>query len=148
MGFFDNLKNAVTGGAAEVRLETGPAVRGQVLQFRVHAQAKSDAQVNAVYLLIRAVETCQVKDTDWDDGKRMTETVRGRKVSFEQKVNVAPGGQLANGQAYSWDGQVQLPAQVGPTFRGTMIAHTWEVQAGLDMTGNDPDSGWITLEVQ
>ncbi len=148
MGFLSNLKNAVTGGAATVQVEVGQAVRGQAMPFRVHATAKADAQVNGVYLLVRAVESAELKDTDWEGGKAHREIVRGRKVSWEQRVPVSGGGQLQNGQQYHWEGSVQLPANVGPSFQGHMIRHIWEVQAGLDMPGNDPDSGWVPVDVR
>ena len=55
--------------------------------------------------------------------------------------------QIQQGQTYDFEGMIQIPANANPSFRGSMIKHTWEVQAGLDMTGNDPDSGWQVIEV-
>jgi hypothetical protein len=147
MGFFSNFTNALTGGAATVQVQAPPVQRGTPAVVQIWAQAKANANVNGVYLLVRAIERAELKDTDWDDGQRRTETVRGRKVSWEQKIAVAGPMQMAEGQQLQWQAQLQLPTNVGPTFRGSMIQHTWEVQAGLDMTGNDPDSGWIAIEV-
>jgi hypothetical protein len=147
MGFFSNLKNAVTGGAATVTLQAAPARRGQASAVHIQAVAKADGQVNNVYLLVRAVEEAQVTDTDYSDGKTRNETVHGRKVSFETKIQIAGAMQIKQGQTYDFEGMIQIPPNANPSFRGSMIKHTWEVQAGLDMTGNDPDSGWQAIEV-
>jgi hypothetical protein len=148
MGFFSNLKNAVTGGAASVQIQLPPAARrGETIPVTIQATAKSAAKVTSVYLLVRATEHAQVKDTDYANGKSSTETVHGRKITYETRIAIAGAQQLDEGQSYTWQGQLPMPQTSNPTFRGQMINHTWEIQAGLDMTGNDPDSGWQTIEV-
>jgi hypothetical protein len=147
MGFFNNLKNAVTGGSAAVQLQCQGAQRGQVAWVQITAQGKANSAVANVYLLIRAVERAQVKDRDFDGGHSTTETVRGNYTSFEHKVQVAPAFQMAEGQNYQWQAQIQLPQNIGPSFQGHMISHEWQLQAGLDTPGNDPDSGWVTIQV-
>jgi hypothetical protein len=122
--------------------------RGQPTAVQVHATAKSDCEIQGVYLLVRALERAEVRDTDFDDGEIEREYVRGRRVSFEHRVPFAGGQQLSEGEQYTWEGELQLPDDVGPTFRGRMIGHEWEVQAGLDARGNDPDSGWVAIEVR
>ncbi len=148
MGFFGKLKNAVTGGIASVRLELPEARRGEPLLVRVLATAKSEGEIKAVYVKVRATERAEVRDTDFNEGEIEREIVRGYRTSYEHKVEIAGGEQLEEGQEYSWEGEIQLPADVGPTFRGRMIEHRWEIQAGLDAFGNDPDSGWIDVEVE
>ena len=148
MGFFSNLKNKMTGGAADVRVNSTTVRRGQATSIRIEATAKADAKLNSVYLLVQAVESCEVKDSDWDGNKHTTETVRGRKTSFDTKVNVAGPSEIKNGQTYTWEARLELPMNVNPSFDGKIIDHTWQVQAGLDMAGNDPDSGWVKIDVQ
>lgn len=147
MGFFKDLKNKVTGGAATVHVNVPSARRGQAVAVGVQATAKANAKVTAVYLLVRATETCEIKDSDHQDSKLRDEKIRGRKVSFETRIMVAGAQELKEGQTYNWEGQLELPQNVNPSFNGTMIDHEWEIQAGLDMTGNDPDSGWQTFQV-
>lgn len=148
MGFFSNLKNAVTGGAAavEVRLPTA-AQRGHSVPVTIQATARSSGKVGAVYVLIRAAESAQIKDTDYANGTSRSEVVHGFKVTYEARVPIAGGLELEAGKAYTWEGEVALPAHVNPTFAGQMIGHRWELQAALEMTGNDPDSGWQPLHV-
>lgn len=147
MGFFSNLKNAVTGGAAEVRLHAEAGQRGQAVPVVVEATAKADAQVNAVYVMVRAVEYAEVRDSDYADGHVRNEIVRGQRISYETKIQLAGATALRSGQTYRWEGQLEIPDNVNPSLEGQMIRHVWQIQAGLDMKGNDPDSGWQTYEV-
>jgi hypothetical protein len=149
MGFLSNLKNAVTGGAASVQLHVPASVpRNESVPIRVTAMANSDCEIRGVYVLVRAMEEAQVRDTDFEeDGDIDREIVRGRRASYENRIPLGGGQQLVEGQEYTWEGELQLPSNVGPSFRGQMIRHEWEMQAGLDARGNDPDSGWISIEV-
>ena len=139
MGFFKDLKNKVTGGAATVRVNIASAQRGRAVPVQVQATAKANGKVSAVYLLVRATESSEFKVNN--------EKVQGSKVSFETRITIAGAQDIKEGETYNWDGQLELPVNTNPTLRGSIIDHTWEVQAGLDMPGNDPDSGWQTLDV-
>ena len=139
MGFFKDLKNKVTGGAATVRVNLASAQRGRAVPVQVQATAKANGKVSAVYLLVRATESSEFKVNN--------EKVQGSKVSFETRITIAGAQDIKEGETYNWDGQLELPVNTNPTLRGSIIDHTWEVQAGLDMPGNDPDSGWQTLDV-
>lgn len=139
MGFFKDLKNKITGGGATVRLSVPSLRRGQGAAVQVQATANADGKVSAVYLLVRATESAEFKQND--------EKVSASKTSYETRIQIAGAFDLKQGQTYNWDGQIELPVNTFPTVRGQIIQHTWEVQAGLDMPGNDPDSGWQTVEV-
>jgi len=139
MGFFKDLKNKVTGGAATVRVNVPTAQRGRATPVQVQATAKANGKVAAVYLLIRATENAQFKHND--------EKVSGSKVSYETRLTIAGAQDLKEGETYNWEGVMELPTNSNPTLRGSIIDHTWEIQAGLDMPGNDPDSGWQSFDV-
>jgi hypothetical protein len=147
VGFLSGLKNAVTGGAAEVQLQCPAVQRGQVVTVQIWATAKSSANVAGVYLLVRAVEQANLRDTDWEDGHAHRENVHGTYTSYENRIPVSGPFQLQEGQQGQWQVQLQLPTDVGPSLSGNIISHEWALQAGLDMTGNDPDSGWIPIQV-
>ena len=140
MGFFKDLKNKITGGAATVRLSVPTVKRGQQATVQVEATAKANGKVAAVYLLIRGTESCEWKENN--------EKVGNTKSSFETRVQIAGAQDIQEGQSYQWQGTFELPGNAHPSFRGSLINHTWEIQAGLDMPGNDPDSGWVAFEVQ
>jgi hypothetical protein len=139
MGFFKDLKNKVTGGGATVRVNVPAAQRGRAVPVQVQATAKANGKVSAVYLLVRGTESCEFKHNN--------EKVSSSKTSYESRIQIAGAQEIKEGETYNWEGQLELPVNTNPTLRGSLIDHTWEVQAGLDMTGNDPDSGWQTLDV-
>ena len=148
MGFFSKLKNAVTGGAAEVNVEIGEAVAGEGLPVKVVARAQSTFKINRVYLLVRASEEAVVRDIDVHrDGGLIQEDVHGEIETCNMEINIADAMTLEEGADYEWETTVELPEDVNPTFRGEIIRHTWQLQAGLDAFGNDPDSGWIEFDV-
>jgi hypothetical protein len=140
MGFFKDLKNKVTGGGATVRVTVPSARRGQPVKVQVQAVAKANGKASAVYLLLRATESAQFKS---DGGEK----VSGSKQSYENKVTIANAFELKEGQTYDFEGTIELPTSCNPSLRGGIIDHVWEIQAGLDMPGNDPDSGWQTFDV-
>lgn len=140
MGFFKDLKNKVTGGGATVRVNVPTAQRGRATPVQIQATAKANGKVNAVYLLIRASESANFKT---DNGDKVSSS----KVSYETRVTVANACELKEGETYNWEGVIELPTNSNPSLRGSIIDHTWEIQAGLDMAGNDPDSGWTSFDV-
>jgi hypothetical protein len=93
-----------------------------------------------VYLLLRATESCEFKGDN-------NEKVGSSKESYENKVTIAGAMEIKEGQTYDFEGIIELPTSCNPSLRGSIINHTWEIQAGLDMTGNDPDSGWQSFDV-
>jgi hypothetical protein len=152
MGLWNKLKGAVstvTGGAATVELEVGEATLGSDIEFRIVATAKADFDISGVYLLVRAVEEAEVRDVDYDfeDGGRRIEYVRGTHQTFDTRFDVVPAQSLSANETYEWEGTFTIPDSENPTFDGHMISHIWQIQAGLDARGNDPDSGWLNFEV-
>jgi hypothetical protein len=152
MGLWGKLKgavNAMTGGSATVKLEIGEATLGEDIGFRVIAEANADVSISSVYLLVRAIEEAEVRDVDYDfnDGHRRIERVHGSYETFKGRFEVADGQELTEGETYEWEGTFTVPDSENPSFDGTMISHTWQIQAALDATGNDPDSGWLNFEM-
>jgi hypothetical protein len=147
MGLFDTVKNAVTGGAADVHVEVGGAEPGASVPVRVKARANADAEISSVYLLVRATEWAEFEETEFEEGEVERETEAGSKVVFNERFDIAGPQELAEGEEYTWEGSFEIPASANPTFEGHIIEHGWQIQAGLDMTGNDPDSGWEYFHV-
>jgi hypothetical protein len=114
--------------------------RGRATPVQIQATAKANGKVSSVYLLIRATENAQFKA---DNGDKVSSS----KVSYETRITVTNACEIKEGETYDWEGVVELPTNTNPTLRGSIIDHTWEIQAGLDMPGNDPDSGWTSFEV-
>lgn len=156
MGFFDrvkSLKNAITGGAAKVYVDTGPITFGESFDVVVRVQVDdADVDVSRVYLEIEGREEIEVPDTDVvyeHDGEeqRRTEIVRAGNVTTEIEVTVAQGQKLEANQGYEWTVTVELPSNAQPPYRGRYCQHSYIARASLDCFGNDPDSGWVELNI-
>ena len=154
MGMFDKLKNAVTGGAAKVSVDVGTVTRGQSFEVTVRAQADdADVKYDRVYLKVEGVEEAEVPSSDTvrdndGDSHRRRENARARCTTFETKTDVAPEGELPANQSGEWTVQVEIPETANPEFTGRYARHYYQVFAGMDCFGNDPDSGWIRLNVK
>ncbi|MFN3197139.1 MAG: hypothetical protein ACE366_01805 [Bradymonadia bacterium] len=151
MGLFGKLKgmkNAITGGGAEVTVEVGEAQLGGVAPVRVTALAKADFNIQRVYLLVQCNEGALVHDVDVArNGQLYRETVEGEVCTCNLEIDIAEGGSLSEGETYTWESDFELPAEGLPTLAGQTIRNTWIIRAGLDARGNDPDSGWVEFVV-
>lgn len=151
MGFLDKIKsvkNAITGGAAKVTVEVQGKSRMEPFHVVVRATAEADLKVKRVYLIVRGVEQASVHNIDVAQGNSTRrQTVTGETERVRVEVDIAGAQDLKQGEGYTWEGQVQLPAGALATFAGDTIRHVWTIQAGLDAVGNDPDSGWVEFEV-
>lgn len=152
MGLWDTVKGAVrtmTGGSAKVTIEVSEITLAQPFRVRVTALAEADVEVSSVYLKFRAIEHAEVRDVDYDygDGSQRIEYVEGSYTTYSEKFEIAPKMKLTQGQTHSWDAELTLPEAANPTFDGHIISHQWTVMAALDCFGNDPDSGWQTIQV-
>lgn len=156
MGLLDkvkSMKNALTGGAATVYVDLEDAQIGSPFAVTVRVQSK-DAEVkyNRVYLKVEGIEKVEVPDVDVQynnngDRTRRREIVRARSKTLQQELTVAEGGVLSANESVEWTVEVKLPEGATPPFRGKYTDHHYQVFAGLDCFGNDPDSGWKRLHV-
>ena len=71
----------------------------------------------------------------------------GTSRTFYDKVPVAEAQALEAGGKYQWDVEIALPGDGTPSLENDEERHEWRMFAGLDRAGNDPDSGWVTVEV-
>jgi hypothetical protein len=154
MGFFDkvkSMKNALTGGAAKVYVDTETPVMGQPFKVTVRAQSQgAEVKFDRVYLNVRGQEEVSVPDVDvvYDedgDANRKTETVHASCTTFEQEMTVTSGGSIDANGSEEWTIEVTIPENAQPQYQGRYTRHYYEVYAGLDCFGNDPDSGWVQI---
>ncbi len=149
MGFFDKLKsmkNAITGGSAKMQL----SIDGDELElgksFCVHitAEAKADLAPTAVYLLVRSTESTHATD----DNGNISKDVVGEMEVYTHRFDVEGPQEMKNGETYEWTAEIVLDEDdCNATYSGEIMNHDWEIQAGLDVKGNDPDSGWLGFEI-
>ena len=162
MGLFDKFKqmaNAVTGGGAKVSVQTGDAVLGQPIPVTVTAVvADADVNISSVYVLVRGQEIMQIDaqrlksklglDSTTPTTGVQRRLIEHREESFTGRVDIAPAQTLGANQTHTFEGELRLPGGAVGTFMGKHISHTVQIQAGLDASGNDPDSGWVDLAVR
>lgn len=69
------------------------------------------------------------------------------QTTFTRKYAIAGSQRLQTGQTYEWSGSIEIPVEERPTFKGVNASHTWQIQAGVETKGNNPDSGWVEIPV-
>ncbi|MBF0370066.1 MAG: hypothetical protein HQL52_11485 [Magnetococcales bacterium] len=156
MGFFGKLKsikNLVTGGGATVTLEVLEPTLAGAFQVRVQANVGEAAlNVARVYLKVRGREEIELTDvpTAIEDSQGIRVEERHLHRSQEtgrQEYEIDDIGTLEAGSENEWLFDVELSAGSLPTFDGELFRHGWSFYAGLDVRGNDPDSGWVGVEI-
>ncbi len=161
MGFMDKLKSVgrmLGGGGAKVYVEAGPATLNQPFAVKIKAQVgEADLKIEGVYLLVKAQEEVKVSGStvetsirtrlpDFTVDSHLSDIVE-RDTTCDFKVNVSGPAELSANEEYEWDAEVSFPSGAAPSFQGRNCSHVWEIQAGLDAFGNDPDSGWVEIQV-
>lgn len=152
MSLFGKLKNMVTGGGATVGLEVlSQPVRGEGFAVRVSVTV-GDGDVNArkVYLRVVGEEEVQIPGVQVAHGSGnavsvTTETVSRSTYTYDASWDVTQAITLKGGQTYHWDMEIGVPPDAQPAYGGQLARHQWKAIAGVDVFGNDPDSGWFVL---
>ncbi len=157
MGFLDKLKsvaNAITGGGAEVALESDALVFDKPFTVKVSATiADNDVDAAGVYLKIEGFEEISIPDRDViyqndnADPNRHRERIRARGRTFLAEYVAAEAAVLKAGETYEWSVEVSMPAGCPTPYKGLFCQHSVRAKAGIDCSGNDPDSGWVDLSV-
>lgn len=152
MGFMDKLKsmkNMVTGGGAKISLQLDRTIApGERVAVVVRCQVEGAAiSASKVYVAARAVETVSLVHRDRDQrGDR--DRVHDTETTFSQEFVIHGAVQLAADSTHEWRGEISLPSNVQPSYHGKHAKHEWAVLAAIDVAGNDPDSGWIEVQVR
>ncbi len=153
MGFFDRMKNFVTGGGAEVAVVAVEPTRGGPFTVKIHAAVgEADIEIKAVYLKVASMETVVINDVEIarvinEKMETVREDIEKTTTVHDQTINVAGAQTLKAGEEYDWETTVTLPDTAPPSFVGVTAKHEWKILAGLAVPGNDPDSGWILIHL-
>ncbi|HRG48686.1 MAG TPA: hypothetical protein PLX69_09485 [Leptospiraceae bacterium] len=148
MSFFSDIKNKITGGGAKINLEFSNLTLAAPFQVKMVATISdsADLKVDKVYLKIRSSEIAVINrasvSTDDNNSQSFNETV------FTKEFSLSGSQVLTKGKTYEWTQEIALPSECKPTFTGKMIFHEWYVLGGLEVPGNDPDSGWTRIELK
>jgi len=158
MGFFDKLKSAanfITGGGAVVNVATEDQISDgrEPVKIFVQVQTKDgDIDIRNCYVKVRAIETVWARDIDAYqevDGSyvRIEEEVTNSVTTYETELIAAGAQTLDANETFEFEVALEIPADIAGTYRGENAEHVWQIYAGLDVPGNDPDSNWVTIEI-
>jgi sporulation-control protein spo0M len=153
----DKLKaaaQAVTGGAAKVTIAYEPQVAfpGDPIRVKVAAtSAGGEVKSKGVFVDLQGQEEIRVPRSAvgaQTKGSQMSfGDIHTWKNTFEQAFQIAPEFVLGANETKQFEGVVQLPAALEPSYRGVYAQHKWEIRGRIEAFGNDPDSGWQPLRV-
>ncbi len=147
MGLFSGLKNFLTGGAAELQLEPMELKVGQPCTVRVKVKVKdSDVKSKELYMYLRSEATCnefklELKDKN-DDKKFDKLEITSSRISSvwkQEKFSIDQSPLYRKSSEVMLEKSIALPKDISPTLADRI---TWKALAGIDASGNDPDSGW------
>ncbi|MCX4025831.1 hypothetical protein H0A36_21760 [Endozoicomonas sp. SM1973] len=154
MSVFGKLKSAinmVTGGAAEVSAEYEEPKISEPFNVIIRATTKSEqVKIDKVYLKIRGIEEVEVNVTYTEtdhigETRSVTDCEHRSHITYEDEYIVSEKQILAADTEHEWVQAVSFPEGCRPCYCGHNAIHRYEIFAGLDCFGNDPDSGWIQL---
>ena len=154
MGLFSKMVNYVTGGSAQVDVDIDDASLSTPFSARVTAEIHDDnLKIEKVYLRFRCTEGKLAgyieEDKITTDNERILQEMNewDIKTIFRTDVDVVGETELVSGESYQWTTQVDLSEAEFPSKKTDGYEIRWEVQAGIDVPGNDPDSGWVKIDV-
>jgi hypothetical protein len=161
-----SMAAVVTGGGATVQVEAvDPCQDGP---FTVNVQAEigdNDLKIEKVYVNLMGVETVKLEidvpaasedaeapeaDAESTESEKPATTkkeISKTEQTHFQEFQLAEAQTLSANQTYTWNGEIQLPADAKPRYQGVHATHEWKILAGLSAFGNDPDSGWQILDL-
>jgi sporulation-control protein spo0M len=133
MGLFNNIKNYVTGGAADVRVivKNDSVILGSQIDFEILVTPTSGTiAADKVYITIKAVEQSGDHYTLYQDEQVLDTNI-----------------QLMDGETKRWSATFSIPADGQATYLGRHSRMQWLVYAGVDMAGKDPTSDSVVFMV-
>lgn len=144
MGLFTKLKNAITGGAARVEIETesfgdvGALHKVTVTVASTGGEVRSDG----VFVDVEGIETIKVREDSPGQKEYGAEN-----VTSSTSAAIAGPFVLGAGETRTFEGEFEIPSGKPPTCRGTFVRHEWRVRGRLAAPGVDPTSAWRSIPV-
>jgi hypothetical protein len=152
MGLFDKLKgiaNKITGNSAKVEIAMDWNIyRNTTVPVTINVAIKdSGITIDKVYLQIRAVEHVKIIHNEVVNGNSVSKEKVNMNQIHQFYFDVSGAQHLDAGKHYSWTQEIFLPEGTQATYNVHPRHVRWQILAGLDMSGNDPDSGWKDIFV-
>lgn len=155
MGLFGSIARFITGGGAKVSLSVGEPSLSQPFPVTVSVVVEdADIKIAKVYVRIVAEENVRIHNVEVprkgpnDTIEVIRETITGSTTGCDMTFDIAPAQTLSAKSNHEFTGVLRLPPNSLPSFNGINAQYRWRAMAGLDVSGNDPDSGWQDLDVR
>ncbi len=156
MGIFNKLLDFITGGSAEVTVDMNNATISSSFNVQVHAIiGDSDLDCRNVYLKIRCIEetleSYGPKNTEkMTDNEKILSEMKDwiSDTIYNKQFNITNSCILKKGKAYDWESEIDITDASKASASSKDHRVIWQVQAGIDVHGNDPDSGWVDFQVE
>ncbi len=146
MGLLDKMKaagGAIAGTSARVSIEyplqpmkTGDSINVKVTVVSTGREVKS----GGVFVDVQAMENGQVKC------KHCGQMTQVQNETVKQSIPIGSAFVLQPNETKVFEANIQVPAGQ-PSYNG-QIRHEWKIRGRLDALGNDPDSGFKTIEIR
>jgi transcription elongation factor Elf1 len=146
MGLLDKMKAAgaaVAGTSARVSLEypLQPMKPGDSIKVKVTVVSTGrEVKSGGVFVDVHAMESGQVKC------KHCGQMTQVQAETVKQAIPIASAFVLQPNETKSFEANIQIPSGQ-PSYSG-QVRHEWKIRGRLDAFGNDPDSGFQTIEVK
>jgi hypothetical protein len=155
MSFFDtiiNIKNLVTGGSAKVQLEISAAKYKHPFDITMRVLvADEKLEIAGAFLIIQSIEDIRMPNKNAaklnENGSRNKEMISTHSVTSEQILTISEKLVLEANEKYVWNAVAELTPNNQPIYEGRYCIHHYRAKSYLDCYGNDPDSGWINLDI-
>ena len=143
MGFFNKIKNFVTGGGVELTLEiVGECYLRKPFEVALTLTVDNlEIEAELIYLNLKFVERVRVRvNTHNSQGQSSSRTVTKESVLYEDKIYLDRDIVLDPNQEYRYTETIHLPLEAMPSFEGVHANLEWSLQAVIEKSGNDPES--------
>jgi len=147
MGIFNKLKKAanfLTGGGAEVELNIADGNITDPINAQINIKVgEGELNVQNIYMLLKCTEITKTV-VESEDGEEIEEN---ENFIYDEKIEIAGNQVLESEKEYLFTKEINLPEDAEGSLVEDNREVSWEFQAGIDIKGNDPDSGWIKVNL-
>jgi len=117
-------------------MKTGDSINVKVTVVSTGREVKS----GGVFVDVQAMEGGQVKC------KHCGQMTQVQTETVKQAIPIGPAFVLQPNETKVFEANIQIPSGQ-PSYNG-QIRHEWKIRGRLDAFGNDPDSGFKTIEIR
>lgn len=152
MGLLGKMKNAITGGGANVTIEypTNSVKPGEKIHVKVTVTSTgSSFKTKGVFVDLKGEEHGSVTGSNRCDKCGDYDKVRLQfhNTTYDSAIPLSGGFSIGESETKNFEGDITIPSNAQPTYFGT-VKHEWSIRGRVEAFGNDPDSGFQPIIVK